>query len=330
MQPAITGKEVTYLEAIRQAMFEEMRRDPNVFAIGEDIGQFGGAFKVTKGLLDEFGADRVIDAPIAESAIVGAAIGAAMCGMRPIVEMQFADFVTNAYNMLVSNAAKAHYRWSQSVPMVVRCPSGGGIHGGPFHSTNPEGIFFHIPGLKLVCPSTPNDARGLLKAAVRDNNPVLFFEHKFLYRRAKEVLVEGDGVVEIGVARVVRPGRDASVITYGSTVHMSVEAAEKLAQEGYEVEIVDLRTVLPWDRQTVLNSVKKTARALVVHEDTRTGGIGAEVAATISELCFEWLDAPVMRVASHDTPVPFAPPLEEFFMPSAKKIEDELRTLLQF
>jgi len=324
------SKETTYLEAIRQALFEEMRRDNTVFVIGEDIAQFGGAFKVTKGLLAEFGADRVIDAPIAESAIVAAAIGAAMCGMRPVVEMQFADFVTNAYNLPASNPAKAHYRWSQPVPMVVRCPSGGGIHGGPFHSTNPEGIFFHIPGLKLVCPSTPSDARGLLKSAIRDNNPVLFFEHKFLYRRAKEVLTEDDGAVPLGLAKIVRAGTDLTIVTYGSTVPMSLEAAEKLAQEDYGVEVIDLRTVLPWDRQTVLDSVKRTSRALVIHEDTRTGGIGAEIAATISELCFEYLDAPVGRVASHDTPVPFAPPLEEFFMPSAAKIEIELRRVLNF
>ncbi len=324
------NQEVTYLEAIRQAMFEEMRRDADVFCIGEDIGKFGGAFKVTKGLLEEFGEDRVVDTPIAESAIMGAAIGAAMCGMRPIVEMQFADFVTNGYNMLVSNAAKAHYRWYQSVPMVVRLPSGGGIHGGPFHSTNPEGLFFHVPGLKLVAPSTPNDARGLLKAAVRDNNPVLFFEHKYLYRRIKEPLIAGDGVVEIGVGRLVRAGTDATVITYGSTVHQSIEAASNLEKSGYNIEIIDLRSLLPWDRQIVLNSVKKCGRVLVVHEDTRTGGIGAEIAATISELGFEWLDAPVMRLASHDTPVPFAPQLEEFFMPSAAKIEAELRNLLRY
>lgn len=322
--------EVTYLDAIRLALVEEMRRDENVFCMGEDIGHFGGAFKVTQGLLEEFGEGRVIDTPIAETAILGMAVGAALTGMRPVVEMQFADFVLNGFNQLVTNAAKTHYRWGQPVPLVVRLPSGGGVHGGPFHSVNPEAWFFHVPGLKLVAPSTANDARGLLKAAIRDNNPVLFFEHKYLYRRIKETLNPGDGALPIGVARVVTEGSDVTVVTYGSMVHQALEASARLAEEGIAVEIIDLRSLLPWDRQTVLKSVRKTSRALVVHEATLTGGIGAEVAAVIGEQAFEHLDAPVSRLGSHDIPVPFAPPLEEFFMPNASKIEAAIRALVRF
>ncbi len=325
-----TSGAITYIEAIRTALIEEMRRDESVFCIGEDIAQFGGAFKATKGLLEEFGPDRVIDTPIAESGIISLGIGAAMCGLRPVVEMQFADFVSNGFSQIVNNAAKAHYRWSQAVPMVIRLPTGGGLSGGPFHSSNLEACFMNVPGLKMVAPSTVNDARGLLKAAIRDNNPVLYFEHKYLYRRAKDPLVSGDGVVPIGVARVCRPGSDVSVITYGAMVQQTELAASELAPAGIEVEIIDLRSLLPWDQQTVLASVRKTNRVLVLHEATRTGGIGGEIASTIGELAFEYLDAPVMRLAAHDTPVPFAPPLEQFFMPNAAKIRQSLEDLLNY
>lgn len=323
-------EQVTYLDAIRLALFEEMRRDNNVICIGEDIAQFGGAFKVTKGLFEEFGPDRVIDTPIAESGIIGLGIGAAMCGLRPVIEMQFSDFVSNGFTQIVYNAAKAHYRWGQAVPMVIRLPTGGGVGGGPFHSSNTEAWFFHVPGLKLVAPSTVEDARGLMKAAIRDNNPVLFFEHKYLYRRIKGILSGGDGVVPIGQAAVCLPGSDATVVTYGSMVHHSLDAARELAHEGFEVEVIDLRSLLPWDKEAVLRSVKKTGRVLVAHEATRTGGIGGEIAATIAEFAFEHLDAPVQRLCSHDTPVPFAPPLEEFFMPNAKKIKQALQDLLDY
>lgn len=322
--------ETTYLDSIRQGLIEEMRRDDSVFLMGEDIGAFGGAFKVTLGLLDEFGPNRVIDTPIAETAMLGMAIGAAMSGLRPVVEMQFADFVLNGFNQLVTNAAKVHYRVGQPVPLTVRLPAGGGVHGGPFHSSNPEAWFMHVPGLKIVAPCTANDARGLIKSAIRDNNPVLFLEHKYLYRRVKEQLTADDGAVPIGVACVAREGTDATVITYGAMVYQSLEAAEALAANGISIEVIDLRSILPWDRQSVLKSVKKTARALVVHEATLTCGVGAEIAAVIGELAFEYLDAPVSRIASHDTPVPFAPPLEEFFMPNAAKIETGLRALIGF
>ena len=322
--------EVTYLDAIRLALLEEMRRDSSVFLMGEDIGPFGGAFKVTAGLLEEFGEDRVIDTPIAETAILGMAIGAAMSGLRPVVEMQFADFVLNGFNQLVTNAAKVHYRVSQPVPLTVRLPAGGGVHGGPFHSVNPEAWFMHVPGLKIVAPSTATDARGLLKSAIRDNNPVLYLEHKYLYRRVKETVPQDDGAVPIGVACVAREGTDVTVITYGAMVYQSLEAAEALGSEGISVEVIDLRSILPWDRQAVLKSVKKTARALVVHEATLTAGVGAEIAAVIGEYAFEYLDAPVSRIASHDTPVPFAPPLEEFFMPNAAKIKSAIRALVDF
>ncbi len=327
------GKEtgtVTYLDAIRLALFEEMRRDETVFCIGEDIAKFGGAFKVTKGLLEEFGPDRVIDTPISESGVIGMGIGASMCGLRPVIEMQFGDFVSNGFTQLVENAATAHYRWGQAVPLVVRLPIGGGVHGGPFHSGNLEAWFFHTPGLKIVAPSTVGDARSLLKAAIRDNNPVLYLEHKFLYRRIKEVLDDSEEGIEIGVGRIVRKGDDVTIVTYGAMVYQALEAAETLQKEGLEVEIVDLRSLKPWDKQIVLESVKKTSRALVLHEAVLTGGIGGEIAATIGQFAFEYLDAPVMRLASHDTPVPFAPPLEEFFMPNAKKIEAALRDLLEY
>lgn len=324
------AEQITYVEAIRHALLEEMRRDDKVFCMGEDIGAFGGAFKITKGLLEEFGEDRVIDTPICENAIIGLAVGASLCGMRPVVEMQFADFVSNGFNQIVNNAASTYYRWGQPVPMVIRLPSGGGLSAGPWHSQNNEAWFFHVPGLKIVAPSTTADAHGLLKAAIRDNNPVLYFENKYLYRREKDALPHEDNIVEIGKARVAREGSDATVVTYASMVQRSLEAAEALESEGLNIEVIDLRSLLPWDRQTVLASAKKTSRILVAHEATRTGGVGAEISASIAEEAFEYLDAPLKRVCSHDTPVPYAPPLEEFFMPSAEKIADALRSLCSY
>ncbi len=322
---------ITYIEAISEAMWEEMERDPSVFLIGEDIGAYGGAFKATKGFHQHFGGERVIDATLSEAAIIGAATGAAVVGMRPIVEMQFADFVTNGFNQLVVNTAKTHYRWQLPVPMVVRLPSGGYIHGGPYHSANTEAWFAHTPGLKVVAPSTPYDAKGLMKAAVRDNNPVMFFEYKYLYRRIKGDVPEDDYVVEIGKADVKREGSDIVIFTYGSTVHFSLEAAEILSKEdGVEVMVVDLRTLLPLDKEAIIGAVKATGKVLIVHEATLTGGIGGEIAAIISENAFQSLDAPIKRVGSLDTPVPFAPPLEEFFLPDIKKIVKALRELASF
>ncbi|MCZ6778978.1 MAG: alpha-ketoacid dehydrogenase subunit beta [Acidobacteriota bacterium] len=321
---------MTYLEGINSALREEMRRDERVFCLGEDIGVYGGAFKITKGLIEEFGPLRVLDTPLSESAIVGVATGAALMGMRPVVEMQFSDFITCAFNQVVNMSAKIHYRWGARVPMVIRCPSGGGVHGGPFHSQNPESWFFHVPGLKVVTPATAADAKGLLTAAIRDNNPVMYFEHKFLYRRIKDDVPEGDHVVPIGVAICRRPGKHMSVITYGSMVHVCLEAAEKLQAEGCEAEIIDLRSLLPFDKAAVLESVQRTGKALIVHEDTRTGGVGAEFAAIIAEEAFESLDGPVRRVASIDTPVPYSPPLEEFFMPSVDKVLAAMQDLAAY
>jgi len=322
---------ITYIEAISKGMWEEMERDRSVFLIGEDIGAYGGAFKATKGFLQHFGEERVIDSTLSEAAIIGAATGAAVVGMRPIAEIQFADFVTCGFNQIVTNSAKTHYRWNLPVPMVVRLPSGGYIHGGPYHSSNPEGWFFHVPGLKIVAPSNPYDAKGLMKAAVRDNNPVLFFEYKYLYRRIKGEVPDGEYTVEIGKADVKREGTDVALFTYGSTVHHSLEAAEIVAKEdGISVKIVDLRTLLPLDKELIINAVKSTGKALIVHEDTLTGGIGAELAALISENAFKYLDAPIKRVASLDTPVPFAPPLEEYFLPDTNKIVKALRELSSF
>ncbi len=322
--------EATYLEAIRQGIWEEMERDPNVFLLGEDIGVYGGAFKITAGMLEHFGERRVIDTPICESAIVGAAIGASLMGLRPIAEMQFADFITCAYDQIVNFAAKCRYRWGAPVPIVIRAPSGGGIHGGPFHSQNPEAWFAHVPGLKVVCPATAYDAKGLIKAAIRDNDPVIFFEHKALYRRIKEDIPEGDYTVPIGRARVYREGRDLSVITYGAMVYVAREAAEQLEREGISVEIVDLRTVFPLDEETILASVRKTSKAILLHEDILSGGIGGEIAARIAEKAFEYLDGPIVRIAAPDTPVPFSPPLEEAFLPNAAKVVEKARWLARY
>lgn len=321
---------ISYIEAISKGLREEMKRDETVFCLGEDIGEYGGAFKVTKGFVKEFGEERVVDTILAESAIVGVSIGAAIMGLRPVAEMQFADFISNGWNQLVNMAAKTHYRWGVRVPMVIRLPSGGGLHAGPFHSQNPEAWFFHVPGLKLVAPSTPYDAKGLIKAAVRDNNPVLYFEHKYLYRHVKDEVPEDDYTVPIGKAEIKRSGSDSTLITYGSMVQFSLEAAENLSKEGVEVEVVDLRSLLPFDRDMILNSVKRTNKAMIVHEATLTGGIGAEISACITQDAFEYLDAPVRRVASIDTPVPYSPPMEAYFMPNTEKITAALRELAEY
>jgi len=321
---------VTMLEAIRQAMFEEMDRDPAVVALGEDIGVYGGAFKVTEGLLARFGPERVIDAPIAETAIVGAAVGMSYLGLRPIAEMQFIDFIACCFNQVTNFVAKSHYRWGAPVPMVLRGPSGGGVHGGPFHSANPEMYFVHTPGLKVVYPSTPHDAKGLLKSAIRDNNPVLFFEHKFLYRRIKEELPAGEYTVPLGKAVVRREGTDLTILSYAAMMHTSLEAAAALAKEGIEAEVIDLRTLLPLDRETILASVKKTNKLLIVHEDTRTGGIAGEIAALVCEGAFEDLDGPITRVTALDTPTPYSPPLEEHFLPNAAKVVAAARKLAKY
>ncbi len=302
--------ERTYLQAISDGLRQEMRRDPRVFVFGEDVGVYGGAFKVTQGFQQEFGEDRVIDAPLAETAITGACTGAALMGMRPVCEMQFSDFVSCAFDQLVTVAAKQHSRVGTPVPIVVRLPSGGGFSGGPFHSQNPESSFAHIPGLKIVCPATPEDAKGLLVTAIEDPNPVLFFEHKHLYRRIKGEVPEERYTTPFGKARIHREGDDITVVTWGAMVYTAEEAAQQLEADGVSVEILDLRTLIPWDRKAVLDSVEKTSKAIVLHEDTRTGGFGGEIAATIAEEAFEHLDAPVRRIAAPDTTVPFSQPLE--------------------
>jgi 2-oxoisovalerate dehydrogenase E1 component beta subunit len=323
--------EVTYLEAIREALVEEMERDPDVFCLGEDIGRYGGAFKVTDGLLDRFGPGRVIDTPISEAAIVGAAAGAAHLGLRPVCEMQFIDFISTAFDMLTNYVATARYRAFLPCPMVVRGPSGGYVRGGPFHSQNPEAAFLHTPGLKIVYPATAADAKGLLKAAIRDDDCVLFFEHKYLYRRIKEAMPAGDHVVPIGKARVAREGRDLSIITYAATVWKALEAADRLEREdGLSVEVLDLRSLLPMDDEAIAATVRKTNRVLVLHEDTATGGVAGEVTARINELAFEWLDAPVRRVAAHDVPLPYAPALEDFVLPQTSDVVRAARWLAAY
>ena len=320
----------TYLQAISDGLRSEMQRDKRVFVIGEDVGVYGGAFKVTQGFQEEFGPWRVIDAPLSETAIVGGCTGAAMMGMRPVAEMQFADFISCAWDHLVTVAAKQRYRAGTPVPITVRLPSGGGFSGGPFHSQNPESSFAHIPGLKVVCPATPADAKGLLIEAIQDPNPVLYFEHKHLYRRIKDEVPEERYTVPFGEARTHREGDDISLITWGAMVYTADEAAQKLEDEGVSVEILDLRTLAPWDKDAVLSSVEKTSKALILHEDTLTGGFGAEIAATISEEAFESLDAPVRRVAAPDTPVPFSPPLEKAFIPQVEDVVAGLKELAEY
>jgi len=321
---------VTYLEAIRQGLWEEMERDPAVFCMGEDIGVYGGAFKVTEGFIHHFGSRRVVDTPIAEGALVDAAFGAALTGLRPVVEFQFIDFISCAFNQITNMLAKSHYRWAAPAPVVLRGPSGGGVHGGPFHSQNPEMFFVHTPGLKVVAPGTASDAKGLIKSAVRDNNPVIFLEHKFLYRRLKEELPEEDYAVPLGKARVVREGRDVSVITYAAMLQVALDAAQALAKEGIELEVVDLRTLQPLDRDAIRETVRKTNKVIVLHEDTKIAGIAGEVTAVINEEAFDDLDAPVVRIASLDTPVPFSPPLEEYFLPNVADVVEKARWLKKY
>jgi pyruvate/2-oxoglutarate/acetoin dehydrogenase E1 component len=323
--------EITYLEAIREAIAEEMERDANVFCLGEDIGAYGGAFKVTDGLLAKFGESRVIDTPISEAAIVGAAAGAAHMGMRPIAEMQFIDFISCGYDILTNYVATARYRAFLPCPMVVRGPSGGYVRGGPFHSQNPEAAFLHTPGLKIVYPATASDAKGLMKSAIRDEDCVLFFEHKYLYRRIKEEMPQGEHLVPIGKARTAREGSDVSIITYAATVWKALEAAEVLqAEHGISAEVIDLRSLLPMDDEAIAATVRKTHRVMIVHEDTRTGGIAGEITARINETCFEWLDAPVLRVTAHDVPLPYAPALEDYVLPQVSDIVTVARHLASY
>jgi 2-oxoisovalerate dehydrogenase E1 component beta subunit len=319
--------QLTYLEAIRQGIWEEMERDPSVFCIGEDIGIYGGAFKVTDGFIDRFGSERVVDTPIAESAIVGAAFGASLTGLRPVAEFQFMDFIGCAFNQIVNMVGKAHYRWGAPAPMVIRGPSGGNVHGGPFHSQNPEMWFVHAPGLKVVCPATASDAKGLIKTSIRDNNPVIFFEHKYLYRRIKEEVPEGDHVVPLGKARVARHGRDLSIITYAAMVHVALEAAENLAKDGIQVEVLDLRTLSPIDKQAIAETVSRTNKVILLHEDVKTGGIAGEISAIINEQAFDQLDGPIVRLTALDTPVPFSPPQEEYFLPKVSDVVREAHRL---
>lgn len=320
----------TYLEAIGEALAEEMTRDERVFLIGEDVATYGGAFGVTAGLKDAFGERRVLDTPISETGFTGAAIGAALMGLRPVVEYQFMDFVACAFNIIVNYAATTRYRTGNPVPLVLRGPVGGGVRGGPFHSRNPEAFFFSTPGLKIVAPATAHDAKGLMKAAIRDEDPVIYLEHKYLYRRVKERLPEGEILVPLGKGIVRREGRDLTLITYGSMVHRSLEAAARLEAVGISAEVVDLRSLLPFDEALILESVRKTGKALIVHEASLTGGVGAEFAARISEKAFDYLDGPVLRVASLDTPVPYSPPLEDYYMADTDIITRAARTLAAY
>ena len=329
-EAGVAVKEVTYLQAITDALAQEMERDENVLLMGEDIGVYGGAFKVTKGLLEKFGSERVMDTPLAETALMGVAIGAALMGMRPVVEVQYADFIHCGWDQLVNVAAKMHYRSGDAVPMVVRGPSGAGLRGGPFHSQSPETYFAHTPGLKVVVPATPYDAKGLLVSAIRDNNPVIFFEHKYLYRRQKEKIPEGDYTVELGKANVAREGNDQSIITYGAMLAKTLEAAEAAAKENISVEVLDLRTISPLDWHSIINTVKKTSKVIVVYEANYSFGVGAEVCAGIAERAFEFLDGPLVRIASADTPVPYSPPLEDAYLPQVEDILEEIRRLAAY
>ncbi|HTK26418.1 MAG TPA: alpha-ketoacid dehydrogenase subunit beta [Pyrinomonadaceae bacterium] len=327
------AKALTMVEAIRQGIWEEMTSDESVFVIGEDVGTYGGAFKLTEGFIDHFGTERMIDTPISEAAIVGAACGAALMGMKPVAEFQFIDFISCGFDMLTNYAAKSRYRGCGGIQAVFRGPCGSGVRGGPFHSLNAESFFLNTAGLKMVEPSTSYDAKGLIKAAIRDPDPVLFFEHKKLYRlpRLREELPEDDYIVEIGKARVARDGNDLSIITFGAQVLNALDAADVLEKEdGLSVEVIDLRTLAPLDKEAILTSVKKTNRAMILHEASLTGGIGGEISAIIAEEAFEWLDAPVIRVASIDSPVPFAPQMEDYFLPQVSEIVDAARKLASY
>jgi len=319
---------LTYLEAVRQALAEEMQRDERVIVMGEDIGAYGGAFGVTRGLLDRFGEGRVIDTPVSESAIVGAGIGAAMMGLRPVVELQYIDFLSCAFDQIVNCAAKMRYRSGMGVPLVVRGPCGAGLHAGPFHSQHPEGTLLNVPGLKIVAPATPADAKGLLLAAMRDPDPVIVLEHKLLYRSLRENVPAGDAPVPIGKARIARHGKHVSIVTYAAMVHVALEAAAIVAeQDGIETEVLDLRSLAPMDDTAILASVSRTGKLLVLHEASRTGGAGAEIAALAAERAFEYLDAPIVRLAAPDTPVPLAPVLEAFYLPNAERTVQAIRAL---
>lgn len=319
-----------YFEAVRRAIREEMERDERVFCIGEDIGAYGGAFKVTEGLLKAFGPDRVIDTPIAESAIVGTALGASLLGLRPIVEFQFMDFASNAFNQIVNFVAKNRYRWGAANPMVMRGPVGAGMRSGPFHSVSPEMTYVHTPGLVTIAPSTPTDACGLLKSAVRGDDPVMFLEYKSLYRRVEEDVPDGDFTIPIGKGAVRRAGDDLTIVSYGSMMLACLDAAETLEAEGVRAEVIDLRTLYPFDRDLIIGSLRKTNKLMIVHEDVRTGGLAAEIAATVCDVAFDQLDGPIVRVTAPHTPVPYSPPLEDAFLPSADKIAKAGRKLHQY
>jgi pyruvate/2-oxoglutarate/acetoin dehydrogenase E1 component len=326
-KPGVESREMTYLEAISDGLREEMRRDESVFCLGEDIGAFGGAFKVTDGFAEEFGTERVLDAPLAENLIVGAATGAAIEGMKPVCEMQFSDFISCGFDQLVNVAAKLHYRQGVAVPIVVRLPSGGGFSGGPFHSQNPEAWFLQAPGLKVVAPATAADAKGLLVSAIRDPNPVCYLEHKGLYRHVKGEVPAGEHTVPIGEAAVAREGSEMTVIAYGSSIHLALKAAEEL---GEEIEVLDLRTLCPLDTDAILASARRTGKVLIAHEATRSCGIGAEVAALITEEAFEDLDAPIRRLTTPDVPIPFSPPLEQRVLPQLDNMKEACRELLAY
>ena len=326
-----TMRHLTYYQAVREALWQALEADPRVFLLGEDIATYGGVYKVTEGLLERFGPDRVIDTPISENAIIGTATGAAIAGMRPIAEIQFADFIASGFDPLVNMTSTIHYRWGQPVPMVLRAPAGATwASAGPFHSQSMEAWFAQIPGLKVVMPATPADAKGLLTAAIRDPNPVIVLEQKYLYRRMTGPVPEGEHVVPIGEAQVAREGRDATIVAWGTMAFKSLQAAEILAAEGIDVEVVDLRSIVPWDRETVLASVAKTGRVAVVYEAHRTAGFGAEVAATIAEEAFQALDAPILRLAGLDTPIPAHPVLEAEYLPDEHKVVEAVRGLVGF
>ena len=319
--------QVTYLDAVTQALQAEMRTNPDVFLIGEDVGQFGGAFKVTRGFLEEFGPMRVVDTPIAESGFVGLAAGAALCGLRPVVEYQFADFISCAFDQIINVIARHHWRNGDALPIVFRCPFGARLRAGPTHSQSIEAYFAHTPGLKLVAPATPQDAAGLLVGSIRDNNPVLYLESKYLYRRIKAPGPLSMDPMPLGVAKVVREGTRVTLVTYSAGVHQGLEAAAELDKEGISVEVVDVRTLVPLDLETIVNSVRKTSRAVVLHEDARRLGYGAEIAAEIGEECFWSLDHPVVRVAAKNTPIPTSPPLEDAVLPQTAELIETLRTV---